>query len=213
MLYELRVYVAPPEKLPALIRRFSDHTKGYLDKHGINMMGCWTEEKEAGNQLICILTFGSMGDREERWGAFQADAGWQRVRAETESEGPLADEVCNTFMRLTPYSPEPSLKSSVQELRVYDAVPGKLPALHTRFVDHMMGLFERHGMENVAYWTGEVGASNRLVYMLGFPSLEDRKRSWAAIHEDPDWQKVVGETERDGPLTRATRRTVLRPIP
>jgi hypothetical protein len=153
-----------------------------------------------------------MGDREEKWEAFQADAGWQRVRAETESARPLADEVCNTFMRLTPYSPEPNLKSSVQELRIYDAVPGKLPALHSRFVDHMMRLFERHGMENVAYWTEEVGTSNRLVYMLDFPSLEDRKRSWAAIHEDPEWRMVVAETERDGPLTRATRHIVLRPI-
>ena len=213
MLYESRVYYAVPGKLPALNDRFANHTMGYFKKYDIGMTGFWTDEIGASNQLTYILTFDSLADREKKWGAFQADPGWHQVRAETEVDGPLVTHVQNTFMRLTPYSPEPQLSSKVQELRVYDAMPGELPALHDRFSNHTMKLFERHGIENIAYWTEEVGTSNRLVYMLGYPSLGDREKGWAAFAADPDWQKARTESERDGSLVRVSRHSILRPTP
>src|SRR5262249_56010668 len=50
-------------------------------------------------------------------------------------------------------SGEASESSGVFELRVYHAVPGRLADLLARFRDHTTQLFERHGLENVAYWT------------------------------------------------------------
>ena len=41
----------------------------------------------------------------------------------------------------------------IYELRIYDAMPGKLPARHDRFANHTIELFAKHGMENIAYWT------------------------------------------------------------
>ena len=41
--------------------------------------------------------------------------------------------------------------STVYELRVYHANEGKLDDLLKRFREHTMGLFEKHGMKNVAY--------------------------------------------------------------
>ena len=213
MLYESRVYIAVPGKLPAINDRFANHTMGFFKKHGIGMMGFWTDDIGTSNQMTYILSFDSMADREKKWAAFQADTGWQQVRAETEQTGPLVAIVRNTFMRLTPYSPKPSLSSNIQELRVYDAMPGKLPALHDRFSNHTMGLFEKHGIENIAYWIEDVGTSNRLVYMLGYPSLGDREKGWTAFMADPDWQKARAESERDGPLVRVTYPSILRPTP
>ena len=37
----------------------------------------------------------------------------------------------------------------IYELRIYTAMPGKMPALLTRFRDHTCEIFERHGMKNV----------------------------------------------------------------
>ena len=213
MLYESRIYHAVPGKLPAINDRFANHTMGYFEKYDIGMMGFWTDEIGTSNQLTYILTFDSMADREKKWGAFQADPGWLQVRAETEADGPIVAHVQNTFMRLTPYSPEPQLPSNVQELRVYDAMPGKLPALHDRFSNHTMRLFERHGIENIAYWTEDVGTSNRLVYMLGYPGLGDREKSWAAFGADPDWNKARAESEKDGSLTRISHHSILRLTP
>ncbi len=213
MLYESRVYTAVPGKLPALNDRFSNHTLGYFNQYDIGMMGFWTDEIGASNQLTYVLTFDDMADREKKWSAFQADQTRLQVFAETEVNGPLVAQVYNSFMQATPYSPEPQLSSNVQEMRVYDAMPGKLPALHNRFSNHTMRLFERHGIENVAYWTEVVGTSNRLVYMLGYPSLGDREQGWASFQADPDWVKARTESEKDGPLVRVSRHSIMRLTP
>jgi hypothetical protein len=40
----------------------------------------------------------------------------------------------------------------VYELRTYTTHEGRLPALHKRFREHTMKIFEKHGMKNIAYW-------------------------------------------------------------
>lgn len=89
----------------------------------------------------------------------------------------------------------------VFEMRTYTAYPGKLADLQTRFRDHTLRLFERHGMTNVGYWvpqdsTGE----NTLVYILAYPSREDAERMWAAFRADPEWVEAKAASEEDGLL-------------
>jgi NIPSNAP len=213
MLYESRIYTAVPGKLPAVNDRFAKHTMDFFKKHGIGMLGFWTDEIGTSNRLIYILVFDSMADREKKWTAFQADPGWHQVRAETEASGPIVDHVVNAFMRLTPYSPPPQMRSNIQELRIYDAMPGKLQALHDRFANHTMQLFTKHGIENVAYWTEDVGTSNRLVYMLGHADLGAREKGFSAFQADPAWQQARAESERHGPLVRVSRHAILRLTP
>ena len=211
MLYELRIYEAVPGKMPSLHDRFANHTVGLFKKHGIGMLGFWIDEIGASNQMTYIVSFESMADREKKWSNFQADPDWQRARAESERDGPLVARVRNTFMRLTPYSPEPRISSNVMELRVYEAMPGKLPALHDRFANHTTGFFNKYGIAVIGYWTEDVGTSNQLVYILGYPSLGDREKSWAAFQADTDWQKAVAESHKDGILVRQNHSTILRP--
>ena len=45
----------------------------------------------------------------------------------------------------------------IYEYRVYEAAPGKLEALNSRFRNHTLGIFERHGIKNIGYWTSAVG--------------------------------------------------------
>ena len=211
MLYELRVYDAVPGKLPALNARFAEQTMGFFKKHGIGMLGFWTAEIGTSNQLTYILKFDSMADREAKWGAFQADGEWQEVRASTEKDGPFTVSIRNTFLRTTPYSPEPKIDTNVQEMRVYNAMPGKLPALNDRFANHTTGLFEKHGITNGGYWTEDVGTNNKLVYMLGYANLGDREKAWAAFGADPEWQKARAASEANGPLVSQSQSTILRP--
>ena len=210
MLFENRVYTTVPGKLPALNDRFANHTIGFFRQYGVGMMGFWTDEIGVSNQLTYITTFDTMADREAKWAEFGSDTKRQQIFAETEVNGPLVALVENTFMRLTPYSPSPQLSSKVQELRVYDTLPGRLPALHDRFANHTMALFERHGIQNVAYWTEDVGTNNRLVYMLGYESLGDREKSWASFGADSDWKKAREASEADGSIVRRSRHRIMR---
>ena len=211
MLYELRIYEAMPGKLGALNDRFANHTCALFAKHGIDVLAFWTDEIGTSNRLTYVNVFPDTAIRETRVAAFGADPEWQRVKAETEVGGPLVDVIHNTFMRLTRYSPEPKITTAVQELRIYEAMPGKMDALHDRFANHTMGLFEKHGMENVAYWTDEVGINNRLVYILGHRDLGSREKSFAGFQSDPVWNKARAESEVGGPLVRKSHSTILRP--
>ena len=91
----------------------------------------------------------------------------------------------------------------VFEMRTYTAPPGKLEALKTRFRDHTVRLFERHGMTNIGYWVpaDQPLSENTLIYILAHSSREAAKKSWAEFRADPEWQKVVKESQKDGPLT------------
>ena len=210
MLYELRIYQAMPGRLAALHDRFANYTLPFFKKHGMDAVGFWTDEIGISDQITYILSFEDMGDREAKWLSFQADPGWQKARAETEKDGPLVDRVRNTFMRLTPYSPEPRINTGLQELGVYEAMPGELPALHDWLRDHVTRLLKRHDIEVIALWTEEVGTTNQVVFMLGHPSLEDMEKSWVAFHLDPDVQGAESEALKNGPIVRRTHSSILR---
>jgi hypothetical protein len=99
------------------------------------------------------------------------------------------------------------------ELRIYTANDGKLEALHRRFREHTVGLFEKHGMQVVGFWVPTDGAeaANTLVYLLAYPSQESRDASWKAFMDDPEWKKVYEESHRDGPLVKKVESRKLDP--
>ena len=88
----------------------------------------------------------------------------------------------------------------VFEMRTYYAAPGKLDALHSRFRDHTVGLFAKHGMTNVGYWTPLENADSKLIYVLAYPDKAAREASWKGFASDPDWQKAQKASEVDGKL-------------
>ncbi len=97
------------------------------------------------------------------------------------------------------------------ELRIYDVVPGKLQALHARFDNLTLGLFKKHGIQVVGFWTDEVGINNRLTYITSFRDMAHREQAWGAFQRDPDWVRGRAESERDGPLVAQVHNTFMRP--
>jgi hypothetical protein len=97
---------------------------------------------------------------------------------------------------------EPTAKKDapVYEMRVYYAPEGKLDALHARFRDHTVKLFEKHGIKNVGYWVPLENPDRKLVYLLEFPSRDARAKAFKAFGEDPAWKKAHAESEKDGKL-------------
>ena len=101
----------------------------------------------------------------------------------------------------------------VFELRTYTTHPGKLDDLHKRFSEHTIGLFERHGMTNVGYFTPQDSpeADNTLVYLLAHDSRESAAESWQAFIADPEWQEVYSESRADGPIVEKLESVFLNP--
>lgn len=100
----------------------------------------------------------------------------------------------------------------VFELRVYHAVPGKVPALESRFRDTASKLLARHRLNAVGYWTPEDGSGwdNTFVYLLAHPSREEAKKHWDAMRADPDFQEMA-KSEQGNKLVEKVDSTYMRP--
>lgn len=106
MIYELRTYTAMPGRMADLNRRFADITLGYFAKHGIKVVGFWTNEiGGSSDQLIYLLAYDSLADREAKWRTFAGDGERLAAFAETEKNGPLVARLTAQILRPTAYSP------------------------------------------------------------------------------------------------------------
>lgn len=85
------------------------------------------------------------------------------------------------------------------EMRTYTSNEGKLSALHARFRDHTLGLFEKHGMQNIGYWI-PADKKNTLVYIVAHNSEESAKASWQNFINDEQWKKAYQASIADGAL-------------
>ena len=96
----------------------------------------------------------------------------------------------------------PAAPARVFEIRTYHTLPGRLDALHQRFREHTLRMFEKHGMTNVAYWTPQDSpdSENTLVYVVSHASREQAKANWAAFIADPEWQKIAEDSQKDGKI-------------
>jgi NIPSNAP len=101
--------------------------------------------------------------------------------------------------------------TTVYELRIYHAAPGKLGELLARFRDHTAKLFEKHGLKNIAYWTpvDEPERGNMLVYILQHASREAATANWKSFQDDPEWKRVKEESEANGKLAEKIDSTFL----
>jgi hypothetical protein len=88
----------------------------------------------------------------------------------------------------------------VSELRVYHAVPGKLPALESRFRDTASKLLAKHDLKAIGYWVPEdapAPSDNTFTYILAHPSREEAKRNWEAMFADPAFQEMAKSEKAD----------------
>ena len=89
----------------------------------------------------------------------------------------------------------------IHELRAYWANPGKLDALNARFRTHTIRLFTKHGITVVAFWTPDDREQHGdLIYVLGYPSREERERRFGAFAADPEWLAAKAASEVEGKL-------------
>jgi hypothetical protein len=100
----------------------------------------------------------------------------------------------------------------LHELRIYHAMPGRLPDLINRFERVTVRLFEKHGIKQVAFWTVGIGESNQdLIYILQWESMTERDSRFAAFQADPEWIEARRRSEENGPLVASIANSILRP--
>ena len=105
--FELRTYTTYAGRLPALNKRFKEHTIKLFEKHGMTNIGYWvpTDPEKSKNTLIYIISHKSREAAKQNWKAFVEDPEWQKVHKESHKDGKIVENVDSVFMSATPYSP------------------------------------------------------------------------------------------------------------
>jgi hypothetical protein len=108
---------------------------------------------------------------------------------------------------------EKKMDERVFEMRIYHAAPGKMKALHARFRDHTLGLFKKHGITNVGYWSpiDPKEADKKLIYILAYPSKAAADKSWDAFRKDPAWLEAKAASETGGTLVDKVESVYMNP--
>ena len=115
-------------------------------------------------------------------------------------------------------------KNEVYELRIYYTHEGKFDDIISRFENHTTKLFEKHGFNNVGYWTSQSVEKpsyadeilnnkdqGALYYIVSFPNMEERDKSWDLFINDPNWKKVYNKSIEDGPIVSRIEQVFLNP--
>ncbi|MEX1011590.1 MAG: NIPSNAP family protein [Balneolaceae bacterium] len=99
---------------------------------------------------------------------------------------------------------EPQVEEPVYQMRIYTAHEGKFEDLKTRFRDHTIRIFEKHGIESIGYWIPQppAGDGNTLICIVSYENQAATETSWEAFVNDPEWQQVYEESNADGPIVR-----------
>ena len=100
----------------------------------------------------------------------------------------------------------------VFELRVYHAVPGKVPALESRFRDTASKLLAKHDLQVLGYWIPEDAPAfaNTFIYIVAHPGREEAKKNWDAMRADPEFQEMA-KSEQTDKLVEKVDVTYMRP--
>ena len=105
MIYELRIYRCVPGRQSALLSRFENQTLRIWEKHGIRQAGFWTTLiGKSSQEIIYMLAWDSLAEREQRWSAFNADPEWAAVVAKTEKEGQLVENISSQLLTPAAFS-------------------------------------------------------------------------------------------------------------
>src|SRR5207237_8648292 len=87
----------------------------------------------------------------------------------------------------------------IYELRIYRCVPGRKPALLSRFENETLRIWEKHGIRQAGFWTTLIGKSSQeITYMLAWDSMAEREKRWGPFPAVPDGAGVAPGREKNG---------------
>ena len=79
-------------------------------------------------------------------------------------------QLARSLTQIPAASPE---GTRVFELRIYHAIPGKLPVMEARFREKTSKILAHHNLHVIAYWVTEDPAENTFIFLLAHASREE----------------------------------------
>ncbi len=206
--FELRLYTVTSNKLDGVMERFRDTVEPVRRRHGIQTVGYWSAPGTTNSGTFAyLMAAASKEELQNQEKIFGADPEFQKGYAvSNQKHGKTVDRIVALPLAVdatAKFDFAASVKPRAFDLRVYSVLPGKLDAFRARWRDHAVPIYERHGLHSVGWWVAEKkdpDGHDQFVCLLAGQSVESIKNSISKFHQDPEWQRVENETEKDGKL-------------
>jgi hypothetical protein len=173
-------------------------------------VGYWVPVENKDNLLVYLLSYPDRASRDASWEKFLADENWKKAYAESHKDGPLVAKIDELFLTSTDYSPGFGAANEgaerLFEMRTYTTPAKGLAAINSRFRDHTVALFAKHGMTNLGYFqlaNGQAAEDETLLYFIAHKDAAAAAKSWDGFRKDPAWDaaRKASEEKAGGSLT------------
>lgn len=102
MIVDVRTYTLIPRKTPVYVELFEKHALPVMKRHGLELMGYYTSQIGALNQVVHLWRYDSLADLERKRTARDADPEWAQFLTRTEGMVLMQD---NKIMKPAAFSP------------------------------------------------------------------------------------------------------------
>jgi hypothetical protein len=102
MIVDVRTYTLVPRKMPAYVAKFEAMALPVCRRHGFELMGYYTSQIGALNQVVHLWRYDSLADLEAKRAARDADPAWGEFLAATEGMVLMQED---KIMKPAPFSP------------------------------------------------------------------------------------------------------------
>lgn len=189
-IYELRTYSIKPENFSQFMA-LTEQNIALRTAHS-PLMGYWTAELGAINQVVHIWEYQSYEERTRVRKQLQQSSEW--IESYIKKALPFIQKQENVVLNAFPWCPLtlPKKAGGVYELRTYVAKPGKIPAWADIF---SKGLPARSKFSSpVGIWFSEFGPLNGIHHLWHYESLDHRAAVRAEAVKSEEWMDTVRRT-------------------
>jgi NIPSNAP len=183
MMYELTFELAAPARFTELIQWHRAKPGNFQCQNG-RFDGIWTCEFGVGNRVCRLRAFDDVGEwasgQELPLERFEPDS------APTPAHACLQSAERRLLRPVRALRPDLDFAAGLCELRIYDVLPGSLPA----FVEAMLAIMplrERYSA-NAGVWQPLTGSMYQLVHMWYYANVAQRTAAREAVIREPAWQ-------------------------
>jgi hypothetical protein len=218
MIWELRRYAIAPGRIADIHTRFRVHLPPLLARHGIDVVGRWTDNTNAeAPAFVYMMAYRDLAEREGQWHDFYADPEWPDVRARSNGATDMIERIDISFLR-PPDDWQPSVPNvpigGFYELAFVQTVPGQTPAALDHVHRFERPLLSRHGGQTMLIADLVTGADlPKIAILSAWPDHDTWSAARVAMASDADVQAITqAQTLQFGrPLLRQSDRIQLEP--
>lgn len=206
--YELRLYTVTSNKMDGVLERFRETVEPVRQKYGIKTIGYWMAPGTTnGGTFAYLMAAPNKEELQKQEKEFGADQQFKDgYAASNKKHGKTVERILSIPLNVdatAKFDFATAAKPRVFDVRIYSILPGKLDAFRTRWRDHAVPIYERHGLHSLGWWVADkkdAEEHDQFVCLLAGESAEAIQNSIGAFHKDPEWQRIEKETEKDGKL-------------